>query len=75
MVFETHRKTLIQHCERSIVEAFGQTVLQDRSALIEQNCGKGQKLNTTFWLIFKQCAQENILGSIKAYKGHFTSLS
>ena len=39
--------------------ACGQTVLPDRSVLIEQKLvenAKIEKSNETFWVIFKQCA-------------------
>ena len=41
-------------------EACGQTVLPDKSVLIEQKLVENAKIkknfNATFWVIFKQCA-------------------
>ena len=49
MVFENHRKSLIQHCEQSklhLFEACGQTVLPDMSK--GKNGEKCQNQNETF---------------------------
>ena len=70
-MFENHRKSLIQYCERSYqsskivnlatfrkIEACGQAVFPDMSLLIRQKLAKNAKIensNETFWAIFKHC--------------------
>ena len=67
-MFENHRKSLIQHCERSELrqqsgkcqkmvnlasfwklEAFGQTVLPDRSILIGKKLVESAKIEKLKW--------------------------
>ena len=57
-VFENHRKSLIQHCERSELSK-SSAKLSKTSAKPQQNLSKKlRKLknwNETFWVIFNQC--------------------
>ena len=48
---------MVNFGEFSKIEAFGQTVLPDRSVLIQQKLVENAKIkNATFGVIFKQCA-------------------
>ena len=59
MVFENHRKSLIQHCERSELRLHFEWKKFLKNA---KNSQFGQKIlenakieNETFWVIFKHC--------------------
>ena len=58
MVFENHRKSLIQNCERS--------ELRLRFEWTKVNL-KLKNSNETFWVIFKQCECEENLNILNTY--------